>query len=157
MSAFQQPTPARRGRGKSPAIPPAPSPAPRPLCIACMSRNCVHFDAPPPRLSPHLVRIVQLLTGGLSNKEIATKLNLTEGTVKTYLSTRIFPALGLTTRLEVALWGMWHAAELQDPDQSFSSFIGASFSQASTAGDGPMIPTEEAVPPSPASSVAPKL
>ena len=137
---YQPPTSDKRARREFKPYRPATEPTVRPLCLVCMSRVCPHFDEAPPHLSAQLVRIVQLLTGGLSNKEIAWELKISEGTVKTYLSERIFPALGLTSRLEVALWGMWHAPELAE----FStSFIDASFLQAPIAGDGIDDPTEE--------------
>ena len=55
------------------------------------------------RLSQRETEIVQLLAKGMCNKEIATALGLTEGTVKGYLST-IFQKLHLDSRLKVALW-----------------------------------------------------
>ncbi len=48
--------------------------------------------------------IAALVGAGKSNKEIATELNLSTGTVKVYLSVRIFPAIGVTSRVGVALW-----------------------------------------------------
>ena len=86
---------------------------PRPICLECMSRVCRHFEAAPPRLMPQEVRIIGLLGGGLSNKELATAAGLTPATVKVYLS-RVFPKLGLTSRLEVALWARDHQALITD-------------------------------------------
>jgi len=59
------------------------------------------------RLSQRETEIVQLLTQGKGNKEIAVCLGLTEGTVKGYLST-IFQKLHLDSRLKVALWAAGH-------------------------------------------------
>ncbi len=56
--------------------------------------------------------LVCLLAGGLSNKESATEMGIAEGTVKTYLHI-IFRAIGLSTRLEVALWGLSHKEVLK--------------------------------------------
>jgi len=53
-------------------------------------------------------REMQLLTlvgQGLSNKEIATELSLTEGTIKFYMS-RLFRKMGVGDRFELALYGL---------------------------------------------------
>ena len=48
---------------------------------------------------------MSLLSQGLKNKEIATALNISEGTVKVYLS-RLFQKLGVKDRFELALYGL---------------------------------------------------
>lgn len=60
-------------------------------------------------LSPRESQIVNLLTSGLKNKEIATTLFLSEGTVKVYLS-RLFHKLGVKDRFELALYGLKNMA-----------------------------------------------
>lgn len=85
----------------------------RPLCLQCMSRVCPHFDAPPPCLPRRHSELILRLAGGLSNKEIATAMGLSEATVKTYMSS-IHPTIGTTTRLELALWGRDHADVLRE-------------------------------------------
>jgi DNA-binding NarL/FixJ family response regulator len=50
-------------------------------------------------------QLVSLLSQGLKNKEIATALNISEGTVKVYLS-RLFQKLGVKDRFELALYGL---------------------------------------------------
>jgi two-component system response regulator DesR len=50
-------------------------------------------------------QLVTLLAQGLKNKEIATALNISEGTVKVYLS-RLFLKLGVKDRFELALYGL---------------------------------------------------
>jgi len=50
-------------------------------------------------------QLVNLLSQGLKNKEIAWTLHISEGTVKVYLS-RLFKKLGVTDRLELALYGL---------------------------------------------------
>lgn len=50
-------------------------------------------------------QLVSLLAQALKNKEIATTLNVTENTVKAYLS-RLFQKLGVKDRLELALYGL---------------------------------------------------
>jgi DNA-binding NarL/FixJ family response regulator len=50
-------------------------------------------------------QLVSLLSQGLKNKEIATTLFITEGTVKVYLS-RLFHKLNVKDRFELALFGL---------------------------------------------------
>jgi DNA-binding NarL/FixJ family response regulator len=50
-------------------------------------------------------QLVRLLSQGLKNKEIATVLSITEGTVKVYLS-RLFQKVGAKDRFELALYGL---------------------------------------------------
>jgi DNA-binding NarL/FixJ family response regulator len=57
------------------------------------------------RLTPREGQLVTLLSQGLKNKEIATALNISEGTVKVYLS-RLFQKLGVKDRFELALYGL---------------------------------------------------
>lgn len=53
-------------------------------------------------LSAREQEVLAGITRGLTNKEIATRLNLTEGTVKNYISV-IFQKLGVTDRTQAAL------------------------------------------------------
>jgi DNA-binding NarL/FixJ family response regulator len=50
-------------------------------------------------------QLVSLLSQGLKNKEIATMLLISEGTVKVYLS-RLFQKVGVKDRFELALYGL---------------------------------------------------
>lgn len=50
-------------------------------------------------------QLVSLLSQGLKNKEIATALLISEGTVKVYLS-RLFQKVGVKDRFELALFGL---------------------------------------------------
>ncbi len=50
-------------------------------------------------------QLVGLLSQGLKNKEIATTLAISEGTVKVYLS-RLFQKVGVKDRFELALYGL---------------------------------------------------
>ena len=50
-------------------------------------------------------QLVSLLSQGLKNKEIASTLFISEGTVKVYLS-RLFHKLGVKDRFELALFGL---------------------------------------------------
>jgi DNA-binding NarL/FixJ family response regulator len=59
------------------------------------------------RLTPREREIVHLIGGGASNKEIASQLKVTEGTVKAHL-TAIFRKTGLSSRLQLALFVAEH-------------------------------------------------
>jgi DNA-binding NarL/FixJ family response regulator len=50
-------------------------------------------------------QLVLLLSQGMKNKEIATELLITEGTVKVYLS-KLFQKVGVKDRFELALYGL---------------------------------------------------
>jgi len=50
-------------------------------------------------------QLVSLLSQGLKNKEIATTLMISEGTVKVYLS-RLFQKVGVKDRFDLALFGL---------------------------------------------------
>jgi DNA-binding NarL/FixJ family response regulator len=67
-------------------------------------------------LSAREIDVVVGLTDGLSNREIARRLNLTEHTVKNYLC-RIFEKLGVSSRVEVILQalGRTSSSELAAP------------------------------------------
>lgn len=55
------------------------------------------------RLTPRELEILQLIGQGKSNREIATKLNITEGTVKNHVS-KVLTAVGARDRTQAALW-----------------------------------------------------
>jgi DNA-binding NarL/FixJ family response regulator len=52
-------------------------------------------------------QVVALVSDGLSNREVARELSLSEHTVKKYLF-RIFDKLGISTRVELVLYAMSH-------------------------------------------------
>lgn len=54
-------------------------------------------------LTPRQQAIVRLIAAGRKNRDIATELGITEGTVKMYISSDIFPRLGVTNRAGVAV------------------------------------------------------
>jgi DNA-binding NarL/FixJ family response regulator len=62
---------------------------------------------PHSNLTARELSILQLIASGKSNKEIALTLNLTEGTVKGYVST-IFDKLGVEDRTQAALYAVEH-------------------------------------------------
>ncbi len=53
-------------------------------------------------LSPRETEIIRLIAGGLSNKEISSRLKLSEKTVKNHIS-RIFSKLNITARTQAAV------------------------------------------------------
>ena len=63
------------------------------------------LGARPVRLSPREQQLVALVSQGLSNKQIASALGISEGTVKVYFS-RLFRKVGVSDRFELALFGL---------------------------------------------------
>ncbi|MEI9975935.1 MAG: response regulator transcription factor [Ignavibacteriota bacterium] len=57
-------------------------------------------------------QIVSLVAQGFKNKEIATAMGITEGTVKVYLY-KLFRKLGMNDRLDMALYGIKNRFEAQ--------------------------------------------
>jgi DNA-binding NarL/FixJ family response regulator len=62
---------------------------------------------PAAMLSAREGEVLELLVEGLPNKLIARRLDISEKTVKTHL-TSIFRALGVTDRTQAALWAQRH-------------------------------------------------
>ena len=58
-------------------------------------------------LTPREEQVVALVADGLSNREIAQELGLSEHTVKKYLF-RIFDKLGISSRVELVLYAFSH-------------------------------------------------
>jgi DNA-binding NarL/FixJ family response regulator len=56
-------------------------------------------------LTQREIEVIGLVTEGCSNKEVAARLNITEDTVKRHL-TNIFDKVGMSTRLELALFAL---------------------------------------------------
>ncbi len=59
------------------------------------------------RLSPRERQLLQLVSQGLSNKQVAAALSIAEGTVKVYFS-KLFRKLNVNDRFELALYGLRH-------------------------------------------------
>ena len=57
-------------------------------------------------------QVVALVSDGLSNREIARELNLSEHTIKKYLF-RIFDKLGISSRVELVLYAVNHGGQLK--------------------------------------------
>ena len=58
-------------------------------------------------LTPRQEQVVALVASGLSNREVAGELGLSEHTVKKYMF-RIFDKLGVSSRVELALYAVSH-------------------------------------------------
>lgn len=88
--------------------------------------------------------VVQCVSEGLSNREIAKRLKLTEHTVKNYLF-RIFDKLGVSSRVEVVLYAfssrsVGHSARSHEPsskDVAKDSKTGGSAAHAKRPSDAP--------------------
>ena len=63
-------------------------------------------------------QIVSLVAQGFKNKEIATALGITEGTVKVYLY-KLFRKLGMNDRLDMALYGLKNLFVGQEDSEGF--------------------------------------
>jgi len=63
-------------------------------------------------LTPREEQVVALVADGLSNREIARELDLSEHTIKKYLF-RIFDKLGISSRVELVLYAVNHGDHLQ--------------------------------------------
>ena len=59
------------------------------------------------KLSPRERQLLALVTQGMSNKQIASALLISEGTVKVYFS-KLFRKVGVSDRFELALFGLQH-------------------------------------------------
>lgn len=67
-------------------------------------------DAQSPKsygLTPRELEMIRLVTQGCSNKEIATRLNISEETVKRHLS-NVFDKVGMSNRVELTLFALEH-------------------------------------------------
>jgi DNA-binding NarL/FixJ family response regulator len=66
------------------------------------------------KLSPRERQLASLLTQGLKNKEIASRLGITQGTVKVYFS-RLYKKVGASDRFELALFVLKNLSPDQAP------------------------------------------
>jgi len=57
-------------------------------------------------------QVVALVADGLSNRDVATELGLSEHTMKKYLF-RIFEKLGISSRVELVLYALHHGTPQQ--------------------------------------------
>jgi two-component system nitrate/nitrite response regulator NarP len=70
--------------------------------IAERTRNAKERAARAPSLTPRERELIDLVRQGLRNRDIASQLGVTEGTVKVYLHA-IFDKLGVDNRTELAM------------------------------------------------------
>jgi len=77
-------------------------------------------------LTPREEQVVALVADGLSNREVAEELNLSEHTIKKYLF-RIFDKLGISSRVELVLYAVNHGDK-----RSAEWLAGSSASHASS-------------------------
>ena len=63
-------------------------------------------------LTPREEQVVALVADGLSNREVARELCLSEHTIKKYLF-RIFDKLGISSRAELVLYALSHGGPRQ--------------------------------------------
>ena len=63
-------------------------------------------------LTPREEQVVALVADGLSNREVANELGLSEHTIKKYML-RIFDKLGISTRVELVLYAVSHGENRQ--------------------------------------------
>lgn len=87
----------------------------QPFLHAEAQRTLMRQSTAPPSLLPSLTErersVLDGIVGGLSNKEIARSLHLTEGTVKGYVST-ILTKLAVADRTQAALYAIKHGFDL---------------------------------------------
>ncbi len=57
-------------------------------------------------ITPRLAQLCTLIARGLCDKDIANEMNLTPGTVKVYISTRLLRAMRVDNRRGVTRWWM---------------------------------------------------
>jgi two-component system nitrate/nitrite response regulator NarL len=63
-------------------------------------------------LTPREEQVVALVADGLTNREVARELGLSEHTIKKYML-RIFDKLGISTRVELVLYVVGHGENRQ--------------------------------------------
>lgn len=63
-------------------------------------------------LTPREEQVVALVADGLSNRDVASELGLSEHTIKKYLL-RIFDKVGISSRVELVLYAMSHGEKSQ--------------------------------------------
>ena len=100
-------------------------------------------------LTPRELEVTELVVAAFTNREIATSFSISEQTVKHHL-TKIYNKLGLSTRLELALFAVNHRLLadkecLLTPQSAASAFRALQLS--TVAGNSANIPKSRALPP----------
>ena len=86
------------------------------------------LNSPPVRLSRRQGQLLGLLVQGLKNREIATSLGISEGTVKAYL-TILFEKVGARDRFELALFGLKNLRNVREAETERDLRIKATFAR----------------------------
>lgn len=82
------------------------------------------LDSKPTPLSRRQAELLGLLIQGLKNREIASNMGISEGTVKAYL-TKLFEKVGARDRFELALYGLKHIRSAPEAEQERDTRIRA--------------------------------
>ena len=90
----------------TPVARPTPARALQTPLARTLTDNCCKL------LAPREQAVVQLVADGLSNREIATELKLSQHTVKNYLF-RVFDKIGVSSRVELVLCAL--TSSMADP------------------------------------------
>jgi DNA-binding NarL/FixJ family response regulator len=91
--------PAPPSPGRTPSVPAHPSPAGTPSAPMLPAGT----DGVP--LSPRQLEVAALIARGLTNRQIADELVITEGTAANHVKA-ILASLGLESRVQVAVWAI---------------------------------------------------
>jgi DNA-binding NarL/FixJ family response regulator len=81
-----------------------------------------------PRLSPKELAIINCITQGKRNKEIAYQLGTSEQVIKNYLR-KIYDKLGVSDRLELALYCLHHQIHTKGTEPDIKASIAASLGE----------------------------
>ena len=87
------------------------------------------------RLSPRERQLLRCITQGLSNKQIAGELMISEGTIKVYLA-KLFRKVGVHDRYELALHGLRSLGLTASVEMRLGSGQAASFPRSVVLGTG---------------------
>src|ERR1051326_1541816 len=83
------------------------------VCWRCRTPKTSHRTAQNKELTFREKQVVDLVSQGKANKEIAFHLILTEGTIKEYLN-QIFRKVRVSNRTELAIWALSHRASAEN-------------------------------------------
>lgn len=83
-------------------------------------------DNPIDILSPRLVEAIDLMSAGLSNKEIADQMHISESTVKHYLKkiSDIVEPYHYTSRVALAVWWITHKNSIVEGSMKAAYYAG---------------------------------
>lgn len=76
-----------------------------PAVTSALARSWKAADRPASHITAREQIVVSLVSQGLSNQEIATRLSISERTARTHVS-NILAKLGLSSRTQIALWAL---------------------------------------------------